>query len=135
MAAPWVEAANLCVGVGVSIAFVITFGVAAANGGFVDVDATNADNATLTTVHRMADAVTESLADLDIDIDSYGRAVQIGCRIAEFKCPHKISGVAVASISTGALAVCLLVVGLWLRTQRPERRYRGGRAQRLYPEL
>jgi len=134
MALGWVECANAVVGIGVGIAFIVTFSVAAANGGFVDVDATGADNTTLATLHYAADRVTETLSDLDIDIDTYGPAVQVGCRMAEVECPHKISGVAVGSIVTGTLSLLFFLVALWLRSQRVTKQ-RGRRLEGGYPDL
>lgn len=137
VASGW-EVVNFCLGIALSITFVVTFSVAIANGGFVNVDDTGADNATLATLHYAADTVTEDLASLDIDIDAYGPAVKIGCRMAQAQtgvgCPHKISGVAVTSIVTGVLSVLSLLMGLWFRTQRRQQYGRRGRVQ-MYPDL
>ena len=130
----WAEAVNGVLGLAVGITFIVAFSVAAANGGFVNVDDTGADNTTLATIHYAADAVTNLTSVLDIDIDAYGPAVKIGCQLAEVECPHKITGVAVASIVTGVLALLQLLLGLWFRADRRQKRNRRG-AQQLYPDL
>jgi hypothetical protein len=134
MVPAWAEALNLVVGVAVGITFIVTFSVAAANGGFVNVDDTGADNVTLATIHYAADALTNLTSALDIDIDTYGPTVRLGCKLAEVECPQKISGVAVASIVMGVLALLMLLLGLWLRAERRQKRGRNG-ARQLYPDL
>lgn len=138
MVAPYVEAANACVGIAVGIAFIVTFSVAAANGGFVNMDDTGADNATLANLHYAADTVTDELSALDIDVDAYGPAIKVGCQLAKTQtgvgCPHKISGVAVGSIVTGVLAVLALLLGLYFRHERRSKSVRRRHA-RLYPDL
>ena len=133
MALAYLEAANACVGIGVFIAFLVTFIVALAN---LDccVDTSNIDNATLAELRYVGDTVTSTLSDLDIDVDSYGPALKVGCQLAALNCPHKISGVAVASIVTGVISVLAFLLGLWFRAERRKTYARHGRKQ-LYPEL
>jgi hypothetical protein len=124
----WLEPVNVCLGAGVGIAFIVTISVAAANGGFVDVDATGADNYTRAAIHYAADRVTEELSSLDVDVPEPAR---LGCRLAEVECPTKISGVAVASIVLGVLFVLQLLIGLFLRHRRREGYARRGK-KKLY---
>ena len=127
------EAANAFVGVGVFIAFLVTFIVALSN---LDccVDTSNIDNATLAELRYVGETVTFTLSDLDIDVNSYGPALKVGCQLAALNCPHKISGVAVASIVTGVIAVLTFLLGLWFRSERHKQYARRGRVQ-LYPDL
>lgn len=133
MVSPLVEGVNACLGLSLLITFIVTLSVALANADCC-IDTSSLDNATLTQLHYATDTVTATLSDLDIDVDAYGPVVQVGCRLAEIECPHKISGVAVASIVTGIMSVLFLLLGLALRVDRRTRRSRNGRV-RLYPEL
>lgn len=129
----YLETANACIGFGVFVAFLVTFIVALSN---LDccVDTSSIDNATLAELRYVGDTVTSTLSDLDIDIDSYGPALKVGCQLASVNCPHKISGVAVASIVTGVVAVLTFLMGLWFRAERHKQYAKRGR-MRLYPDL
>ena len=127
------EGVNAFIGLSLLITFIVTLSVALANADCC-IDTSSLDNATLTQLHYATQTVTSTLSDLDIDVDAYGPVVQVGCRFAEIECPHKISGVAVASIVTGTLSVLFLLVGIAFRTDRSMRRSRNGRT-RLYPDL
>jgi hypothetical protein len=134
MASVAVEAANVCVGLSLFITFIVTLSVAAANNGFVSVDDTGVGNNTRAALHSAQEAVTDELSSLDIDIDTYGPAIKVGCQLAEIECPTKISGVAVASIVTGILSLLSLIVALVLRARRRSKYANRGRVQ-LYPDL
>ena len=131
------ESFNVCVGAGVGIAFIVTLSVAASNNGFVDVDATGADNYTRAALHYAADTVTDELSSLDVDVPEPAR---LGCRLAEVECPSHISGVAVASIVLGVLFALQVTLGLVLRQRRRRHGARTGRSKLYgvdshYPEL